>query len=75
MGVIDELSAKLRGAQRTRKRAQQDYDTAAAYAAERRNVLRRCQARVDEMERAIALLRNGLKAPVVASGNVTLLKR
>jgi cell division protein FtsB len=77
MGVIEELSAKLRGAQRAKKRAQQEYDAATADAAERRKALQKCEARVDELERAISLLRNGLKTPVVetGNGNVTPLKR
>lgn len=77
MSVIDELASKLRGAQRNVKKAQRHYDCAAADAADRRKELQRCEARVQELERALSLLRNGLKAHVseVGSGNVTPLKR
>lgn len=77
MGVIEEIAAKLRGAQRAVKKAQHDYDDAAANAGDLRKELQRREARVAELERALSLLRNGLKAPLpeVGSGNVTPLKR
>lgn len=76
MGVIEDLAGKLRGAQRAVKKAQREYDDAAVNAGEARDELRQCEARVDELQRALSLLRNGLKAPVpeVGSGNVMRLK-
>lgn len=75
MGVIEELGAKLRGAQHAVKKAQREYDESATFAGEKRKELEQWQARVNELERAISLLRNGLKPATVQTGNVTVLKR
>lgn len=76
MGVIDEMSAKLRSAQRAVKKAQKEYEAAADDAAERRKIVQQWEARVDELERALSLLRNGLKPPITQiGGNVMPLKR
>lgn len=73
MSVIDELVAKLKTAERAVKRAKKDYDTESSYAEEARKNLRRAENRVAELERAISLLRNGLRTNVtqIGGGNVT----
>jgi len=76
MTIIDEVAAKLRGAQRALRKAQKVHEENAEAAAASRREVSRCEARVAELERALSLLRNGLKPPVVetGSGNVTPLK-
>lgn len=77
MGVIEELTAKVRGAQRAVKKAQREYDEAASATDDLRKELRRHEARLSEYERALSLLRNGLRVATTetSSGNVTPLKQ
>jgi predicted nucleic acid-binding Zn-ribbon protein len=77
MTIIDEVAAKLRGAQRAVKKARATYENAAADAADARQELARREARVTELESALSLLRNGLNTqrPEIGGGNVTPLKR
>lgn len=77
MGIIDELASKLRGAQRAAAKARREWDQATADASERRKVLNRCEARVLEIEKALSLLRNGLRTATAetSSGNVTPFKQ
>ena len=74
MGVIDELTAKLRGAKRSADQARRSFGEVSVELEECRKELKKREARVDELERAISLLRNGLRTQTTSSGNVTSLK-
>jgi preprotein translocase subunit SecA len=75
MGVIDELSRKLATAKRAEAKAKRGEEAADVIYADALAVHRRAAERVAELERAISLLRNGLKPAVSHTGNVTPLKR
>lgn len=76
MSIIKELESKLRGAQRALKKALRDQQEVLDIAADHRKEVQRREARVRELESALSLLRNGMRAPTaeVGSGNVTQLK-
>lgn len=77
MTVIDDLTKKLKTAQRAQKVAREILETTEAEAVRLRREWKRRSDAVDELESAISLLRNGLKPKVseIGAGNVTPLKR
>lgn len=76
MSVIKELESTLRGAKRALNQAQRNHLAAADEATTRRKEVQRCEARVNELEAALSLLRNGLRTAKTetSGGNVTQLK-
>lgn len=74
MGVIDDLSRKLKSAQRAMRQAEQKLASANTEARLCLKAFEERKAAVHELESAISLLRNGLKPVKVSSGNVTPLR-
>ena len=74
MSVIDELTSKLKGAKRAAASAKRGWEAAATVSAGLRKELDAAEARVRELDAAIAILRRDLKPSATPTDNITRLR-
>jgi hypothetical protein len=72
--VLDDIAAMLKSATRALATARKEFEIASAESGSRRQVLEQCEARVIELQDALAILRRELKPPTVPDSNVARLE-